>query len=117
VTFLVVLLDVSGLAKSLLGLTHFKGNQATSAESPTYVSMIRRRTVRSGGVGLASFLVSIAIVSTPGALITFTNPVSGSGLLALASMLLIALAAFGVGAIARDRIERHKQQETRSESV
>lgn len=99
VTSLLVLLDVASLVKSLFGLTYSRIDRRYGDTPSAYLDIIRRKAVRSSGVGLATFLVSLAIISTPTASITFANPVSGSGLLALATLLLIILAASGAGRI------------------
>lgn len=99
VTSLLVLFDMVVLVRSLFGLTYPKVDPRNAGTSSAYLGILKKQAVRSSGVGLATLLVSMAIVSTPLPLVTFANPVSGSGLLALAALLLIALAASGTGPI------------------
>jgi hypothetical protein len=93
---LLVVLDLANLAKSLFGVTYTRVGLDDGSTSKTYLSILRNHAVRSSGIGFVTFLVSFAIVSTPIPLLAFANPVSGSGLLALSTLLLTILVASGL---------------------
>lgn len=97
VSSLFVLFDLVSIVKSLFGLTYTRIGLQSSGTTSTYLGIAKKQTVRSFGVCFATFLISIAVLSTPIPQLTFANPVSGSGLLALSTLLLILLAASGTG--------------------
>ncbi|MDG6902268.1 MAG: hypothetical protein JRM80_09955, partial [Nitrososphaerota archaeon] len=55
----------------------------------------------SSVVGLLAFVLSLVAVGAPLPLVTFANPVTGSGILALAALLLALLAGVEGGTIRR----------------
>jgi hypothetical protein len=93
VVVLLVALDLVGLVESLLGLTWRRMDQQDKVTSSRYLDIIKKQAARSSMVGFTTFLLSVAIVTTPIPLISFGNPVTGSGILALAVLLLILLAS------------------------
>ncbi len=101
VTALLVMADLAYLSSSLLGLTNSRVDLRQGGRAPAYLDMIKRQAVRSAGAGFATFLLSLFVVIPQVPLIAFGNAVSGSGLLALAALLLIALAASEAGTMRR----------------
>ncbi len=93
VASLLVMTDLTFLASSLIGLTYPRVDLRQGGGAHAYLDMIKRQAVRSAGVGIATFLVSLLVAIPQAPLIAFGNAVSGSGLLALAALLLIALTA------------------------
>lgn len=91
---LLVLFDVVRLAKSLFGILRPMVDPTDSVTIGRYLAMVRGQVARSSGVGLASYIIAMSAVSTPLPLVSFTNPVSGSGILALVALLLVVLATF-----------------------
>lgn len=89
--------ELTGLVKSLFGLTYRRVDLQYGGTTSAYLRIIRRQAIRSSGIGLATFFISLAILSTPIPLLVFANPVSGSGLLALSTLLPILLVAAGAG--------------------
>jgi hypothetical protein len=98
---LLVMIDLVGLVGSLLGLTRRRTDSRSDSASSRYLGMVGKQAVRSSMVGITTFLLSVAIVSTPVPLVTFGNPVSGSGILALATILFILLASSKVTQLGR----------------
>jgi len=88
--------DIAGLVESLFGIAQAKVDLQNRATTTAYLGIIRRQAVRFSGVCFATFLISLAVVTTPIPLLAFANPVSGSGLLALSTLLLILLVASGM---------------------
>ena len=101
IVLLLVVLDMVGLVKSLFGLTRSKVDFADRRVVSPYLGIIKKQAVRSLGVGFGAFLISMAMLFSPIPELAFANPVSGSGILALASLLLILIAAGGTGLSAR----------------
>jgi hypothetical protein len=97
VTSLLFMFDVVSIVKSLFGLTYPRMDLGGNDTASAYLRIVRRQTGLSLAVCFAAFLISLAILITPIPQLTFANPVSGSGLLALATLLLILLAVSGVG--------------------
>ena len=96
VVLLLVAFDLVGLTKSLFGITYQRAGLQDGGTCRTYLHILRRQVIRSSAIGIATFVISLAIISTPIPLLILTNPVSSSGVLALSTILLILLAA-GVG--------------------
>ena len=94
---LVVIFEFVSRVRSLFGLTDTKVELLSRSTISSYLEIIRRQAVRSSSIGFATLLISLAVVSTPTPLLAFTNPVSGSGLLALSTINLIVLVASGMG--------------------
>jgi hypothetical protein len=97
VSFAVVVLllasfDFVELTRSLFGITDPAADMLDAATVSRYLEMLRGQAVRSSGLGLATFFVALAVVGAPFPELVYANPVSGSGILALCAMLLIALA-------------------------
>jgi hypothetical protein len=93
VVVLLVTLDLAGLVGSLFGLTWRRMDPKDKVTSSRYLDIIKKQAVRSSMAGFTAFLLSVVIVTTPIPVITFGNPVTGSGILALAVLLLILLAS------------------------
>lgn len=101
VVLLLVVFDMVGLVKSLFGITRPKVDFGNHNVVSLYLGIVRKQAVRSLGVGFAAFLVSAAMLFSPIPELAFANPVAGSGILALASLLLILIAAGGPRVSAR----------------
>jgi len=89
---LLIALDFVGLVHSLFGLTLWRGSPSTWRASSKYLGIVADHLVRSAVVGACTLLLSLAILSVPLPQLAFGNPVSGTGILALASLFLILLA-------------------------
>jgi hypothetical protein len=98
---LLVALDLANLTRSLFGITYTRVGLDDGNTSAAYLSILRNHAVRSSGIGFATFLISFGVVITPVPLLAFANPVSGSGLLALSTLLLIIVGASGMGLLRR----------------
>ena len=94
VVSLLVFFDIIGMTKSLFGLTGPLAVDLQDRETTRrYFRMLGRQTLYSSGVGLAAFGLAISVIVAPIPQVVFGNPVSGTGILALAAILLILLAS------------------------
>ena len=94
VVWLLVFFDFIGMSKSLFGLTGALAVDLQDRETVgRYFRMLGRQTLYSSGVGFAAFILAIAVIIAPIPQVVFGNPVSGTGVLALAAILLILLAS------------------------
>jgi len=92
VVLLLVGLDFVGLVHSMFGLTQRREDLLVSGAASKYLEIMTEHLVRSLTVGVSALLLSLAMVSVPIPQLVFGNPVSGTGILALATLLLILLA-------------------------
>lgn len=96
VVTLLLAFDLASLVESLFGITRTKVDLESRATTTAYLDIVRRQAVRFSGVCFATFLISLAVVTTPIPILAFANPVSGSGLLALSTLLLVVVVASGM---------------------
>lgn len=98
---LLVYFDVVWLAKSLSGIVETKMDPEDGEAVTRYFGLLKVQAWRSSVVGLLAFVLSLVAVGAPLPLVTFANPVTGSGILALAALLLALLAGVEGGTIRR----------------
>jgi hypothetical protein len=94
VVSLLVFFDFVGMAKSLFGLTGPLAVDLQDRETVSrYFRMLGRQTLHSSAVGFAAFVLAISVIDAPIPQVVFGNPVSGTGILALAAILLVLIAS------------------------
>ena len=98
---LLVSFDVVWLAKSLSGIVETKMDPEDREAAKRYFGLLKAQAWRSSVVGLLAFALSLVAVGGPIPLVTFASPVTGTGILALAALLLALLAG-----VERDTVRR-----------
>jgi hypothetical protein len=94
VVSLLVFFDFIGTAKSMFGLTGPLAVDLQDQETVSrYFKMLGTQTLHSSAVGLASFALAVSVIVAPLPQVVFGNPVSGTGILALAAILLVLFVA------------------------
>jgi len=96
---ILVALDFVGIVQSLFGLTTWRGSPSARGESTPYLRIVADHLVRSLSVGACTLLLALVILSAPLPQFSFGNPVSSTGILALASLLLVLLAFSSSGQV------------------
>jgi hypothetical protein len=89
---LLVSFDLAWLARGVFGVAEERFDPDDGEAVSRYMGLIRDQAWRSALVGTLAFAVTVAVLSTPIPILKFGNPVSGTGLLALAALLLALLA-------------------------
>ena len=99
VVCLLFLLDVAWLSKSLFGIAEQRYDPDDGRTVSRHMGLLGAQVGRSATVGVMAFALSVFVVTARVPAVTFANPVSGSGLLSLAALLLTLLAGVEWGTI------------------
>ena len=99
VVVILLLFDLVWLGKSLFGIVESRFDPEDRSTVSRYLGLMGVQAWRSAVVGSLAFTASVAALTTPLPVVAFSNPVSGSGILALGALLLALLAVSERGAI------------------
>ena len=107
VVILLVAFDLVWLSRSLFGVVEHRFDPEDGVTFSRHLRLLKLQAWRSAIVGLLAFTVTFVALTAPFPVVAFSNPVSGTGLLALGGLLLVLLAATERGAVA-DLLPRRK---------
>lgn len=100
VVILLVAFDLVWLSRSLFGVVEQRSDPEDGVTFSRHLRLLKLQAWRSAIVGLLAFTVTFVALTAPFPVVAFSNPVSGTGLLALGGLLLVLLAATERGAVA-----------------
>ena len=102
---LLIAFDIVWLTRSLSGIVETRIDPEDREGVARYFGLLKLQAWRSSVVGVLALALSLISVGAPLPVVTFANPVAGSGILALAALLLALLAG-----AERDSIRRLLRQ-------
>jgi len=92
VVTLLVVFDLVWLGRSLFGVVEQRFDPRDGATVSRHLRLLKLQAWRSAVVGLLALAITVVALTAAFPVIAFSNPVSGSGLLALCGLLLALLA-------------------------